>query len=273
MKFRWTVLVSILAHIGVFSLVYLKPSDKLKGSMTYYVDLVSMPGGGDGRPPGGGKRAALSKGKTEAQQAVAAAEGRVKDLSVAKNTPESGLSFPDEKKKPSDKRKQGQETPKKIEKMVTVVTKKDSGADKIKPSGDSGRPASDQDPFMRIGIGEGGEQGDGEGDGTGLGYGFGPGGSGGGYNYYYAALQNKIKNAWFNTAIASSEGSKIASIACRIHRNGQVSDVRVYQSSGDNNLDTSGLRAVKRAVPFPPMPASNPNQFIDVIFEFEGRKR
>lgn len=271
MKFSSTVVVSVLAHIGLFSLFYLKPADHLKKGMTYYVDLVSMPGGGDGRPPGGGRGTA---GTPKAQ--VAPAEGgQVRDLTVAKETTESELRFPDEKKKPGNRRKADKPKPKKAEKLVTVVTRKEPAV-QSRSEGDKTGTGDEKDQFLRIGVGGEGSgegSGTGEGSGDGRGWGFGPGGPGGGQNYYFAVLQNKIKNAWFNTAIAAGDGERIAYVACRIDRSGRVSDIRIYQGSGDEALDTSGLRAVRRAAPFPPFPASNPNRYIDVIFEFEGRKR
>lgn len=273
MKFRWTVILSIAAHIGLFSLVYLKPADGLKAGMTYYVDLVNMPGGGDGRPPGGGRPGASVKGSSEAGQKPPAAGGSVKDLTVGQKPVESSLRFPDEKKKSPTAQKPKKQSAKeqKKEKMVAVVARKDRSKDSPKPSAEGESAVRDGDPFLRIGIGEG--DGSGEGSGSGQGLGFGPGGPGGGYNYYYGALQSKLKNAWFNTAMAASEGGQIAYVACRIHRSGQASDIRIYQSSGNEALDRSGLRAVHRAQPFPPIPSGNPNQYIDVIFEFVGRKR
>lgn len=283
MKFSSTVVVSVLAHIGLFSLFYLKPAEPLKKGVTYYVDLVSMPGGGDGRAPGGGRPPGGARSPGTRKAEVPQAEKvRVRDLTVAKESTESELRFPDQKKKPAERRqavKPKAVKEKKAEKMVTVVTRKEPAAEKGEESGKS-ETGKKGESFLRIGVGgEGSGQGSGdgsgsgEGSGDGRGWGFGPGGPGGGGNYYFAVLQNKIKNAWFNTAIASGDGARVAYIACRIARGGGVSDVRVYQSSGDESLDASGLRAVRRAAPFPPFPASNPNRYIDVIFEFEGRKR
>ncbi len=275
MRFRWTVIVSLLAHVGLFSLVYLKPADRMKGAMTYYVDLVSMPGGGDGRPAGGG-RGPGAKAQPGGERSAPVQTAKVRDLTVAKGEEpaESQLRFPDGRKKTAA----GSKPPKEKEKMVTVVTRREKTPE---PTAVQDKKSSDsaQDSFLRIGVagegsgnGQGTGTGDGVGDGTGLGLGFGTGAPGG-YNYYYAALQNKIKNSWFNTAFVKADAGRIAYIACRIDRSGQVADVRVYQSSGDEALDNSGLRAVRRAAPFPPFPAGNPNRYIDVIFEFEGRKR
>lgn len=278
-RFRWAVVVSIVAHLGLFSILYLKPSDSHKKGMTYYVDLVNMPGGGDGRPAGGGRGRAAQKG-AQAQTGPAPA-AKVKDLTVAKSPEsDSALRFPDgkEPKKPVQPKPATVKKPVKAEKMVTVVTRRDEQKRPGSETADPGQDGGKDDPYLRIGIGgegngNGNGSGDGTGDGTGRGIGFGPGGPGGGYSYYYAAIQNKIKNAWYNTQAARGDSPRVAYIACRILRSGEITDVRVYQGSGDENLDNSGLRAVHRAAPFPPIPMGNPNQYIDVIFEFEGRKR
>jgi protein TonB len=275
-RFRWAVVFSVLAHLGLFSILYLKPAEGPRKGMTYYVDLVNMPGGGDGRPAGGGRGGPGAK----AVQPQAPAS-KVRDLTVAKETaePDSALRFPDGRdKKPSKPIiKPEKVKAKEPQKMVTVVTRRDDRKEDARAAEPS-RAAEEDDPFLRIGVGgegsgTGSGSGDGSGEGSGRGLGFGPGGPGGGFSYYYAAIQNKIKNAWYNTNLSGGDSAKVAHIACRILRSGEVSDVRIYQGSGDEALDTSGVRAVRRAAPFPPIPAGNPNQYIDVIFEFEGRKR
>jgi TonB family protein len=45
-------------------------------------------------------------------------------------------------------------------------------------------------------------------------------------------------------------------IRLRLERSRRVSDVRVEKSSGDKQFDASAVQAVRRASPFPPVPAS-----------------
>jgi colicin import membrane protein len=56
-------------------------------------------------------------------------------------------------------------------------------------------------------------------------------------------------------------------VAQSIARDGRLSDIQIEKSSGNLHLDNSGLRAIIKSNPFPPLPAD----FKGDIFEFGVR--
>ena len=64
------------------------------------------------------------------------------------------------------------------------------------------------------------------------------------------------------------EGKK-AVVYFRIQRGGEISDIKVETSSGEPNLDLSGLRAVQESAPFPPLPSGFDEEYLIVHFYFE----
>ncbi len=46
-----------------------------------------------------------------------------------------------------------------------------------------------------------------------------------------------------------------ASVHFQIGRNGEISDLRIVQSSGYSSFDLAGMRAVQSASPLPPLPS------------------
>ncbi len=52
MKFKATLVLSIVLHASLAALFVIQPAAKASGEMTYYVDLVNLGGGGGG---GGGR--------------------------------------------------------------------------------------------------------------------------------------------------------------------------------------------------------------------------
>ncbi|MYH01441.1 MAG: TonB family protein [Nitrospira sp. SB0675_bin_23] len=62
-----------------------------------------------------------------------------------------------------------------------------------------------------------------------------------------------------------------AILTFRVTRNGQVTDLDVFQPSGNKKFDEIAKRAVLAAVPLPPFPASMTKPFCQVIHEFKIR--
>ena len=81
------------------------------------------------------------------------------------------------------------------------------------------------------------------------------------YGYYVDQMLSMISSNWNRPAIG---GSVEVEIYFRIHRRGDVTDVRVNRSSGYNSFDLNGLRAVRLAAPFPPLPDSYPHGSLGV---------
>lgn len=90
------------------------------------------------------------------------------------------------------------------------------------------------------------------------------------FSYYLALLQSRIQANWeppFNSARQAI--SKKAVVYFKIHRNGQVTDLRLESKSGDYLFDQAALRAVTLANPLPPLPYDFPEPSLGVHFEFE----
>lgn len=258
-KFRFAVILSVILHISLFALAIYIPRIQGNSGTIYYVDLMSMPGGGGG---GGNKT------DTQAQLTD---PGSVRDLTVKKEPPKSKLSYPDrEKKKASPKKK------KKKEKAVTVVKRKKINnkfkKENSNPITTRRKSASDG---LRTGIasGSGGGTGGGTGSGSGPGFGDGTGSGNFPYAYYIQTLRNKISASWYSSLVSPGlKGKYTASVYFRILRNGNVSDLKLEQKSGNNSLDLSSLRAIRAASPFPPLPPDFAGRYLGVHFEFEWEK-
>lgn len=73
------------------------------------------------------------------------------------------------------------------------------------------------------------------------------------YSYYVDQMLAMISANWLRPSIG---GQVEAIVHFRIHRDGQISDMRIATSSGYNSFDLAGLRAVQLAAPFPKLPQS-----------------
>ncbi len=75
------------------------------------------------------------------------------------------------------------------------------------------------------------------------------------YGYYVDQMLSMIHSQWSRPALGADVQ---AAVFFRIRRDGQISDLRVVESSGFNVFDLAGLRAVQQAAPFPRLPVSYP---------------
>jgi protein TonB len=94
-----------------------------------------------------------------------------------------------------------------------------------------------------------------------------PTGTDSGGDWYLAGVQQKIWMLWNQQLKAGYTQS--VSVVFTIQPNGQVTDVRVTQSSGVSMLDMAAQRAVLNAGPFGPLPreyGQNPRT-IEAIFK------
>jgi protein TonB len=73
------------------------------------------------------------------------------------------------------------------------------------------------------------------------------------YSYYIDQMLALISANWLRPSLGAGVE---AVVHFRIHRDGQISDVRIIRSSGYNSFDLAGLRAVQLAAPFPRFPES-----------------
>ena len=254
MKFKATLVLSIVLHASLAALFIIQPPSKSSGEMTYYVDLVNL-GGGGGGGAGGGKGAGGGTQEPAAQAAlIEEKSGGVKNLTVEKKF-QSPLRFPDKesKKKVED------------EKMISVIRK-----EKTVPKSEAPFQGTGSDQWLKTGISSGGN-----GSGDGSGWGNGPGGPGGYFPhaYYIDLLRSRISSSWYSSLVAPGlKGKYVTGVYFIVRRDGGISDLRVERSSGIDSLDLSARRAIENAAPFAPLPNDFSSQYLVVHFEFEWEK-
>jgi protein TonB len=78
----------------------------------------------------------------------------------------------------------------------------------------------------------------------------------------------RITNKWETSGLAGLH-LPVAVITFDILRDGSVKNAKVAQSSGNNTLDLSSLRAVMDAGPFPPLPANYSGSQAEVELRFQ----
>lgn len=85
---------------------------------------------------------------------------------------------------------------------------------------------------------------------------------------YRQTLRNKVKSGWnwFNTSAALTTW-----VTFEISQDGVISNVEVSESSGNREYDESVLRALYKASPLPPPPASVYQHFRAVKMSFDPR--
>jgi len=257
MKFKSTLLLSVILHVSLAVLFMIPPARKSSGEMTYYVDLVNLGGGGGGGGGGrggggkagkGGPSALAEKQETAAQAAlIEEKSGGVKNLTVEKKF-QSPLRFPDKESK------------KTVEdnKMISVIRKEKTVAKSETPIQGTGI-----DQGLKTGISSGGG---GSGDGSG----------GGGYfphAYYIDLLRSRISSSWYSSLVAPGlKGKYVTCVYFIVRRDGEISGLRVERPSGVISLDLSARRAIENAAPFAPLPNDFSSQYLVVHFEFEWEK-
>jgi len=258
MKFKAAIAVSVAFHISLFAIALVSPGSGKSSGTTYYVDLISLPGGGG---KGGGNQKISSAQTSQIQSAPA----RMKDLTTQKQEDTSTLRYPDAK--PQKKKK---ETRKK-ESLISIQRKDKDNNQQKDPLVKVTRNQSGAAGTLTTGIsaGDGGGSGGGSGTGTGDGFGDGMGTGDFPYAYYIATLRNKISSSWYNALISPGVRGKFAAVVFfKILRGGSVEDIKLETESGLKSLDLSAVRAIENASPFPPLPSDYPYSYLGVHFEF-----
>jgi protein TonB len=170
-------------------------------------------------------------------------------LRIAKTKPEeepeltSKLTIPDinPKKKPKD---EPTATSTLNQAKRKVEGQFGTGTDTKKDSGKSGNLGHGKSGVGAVGIGDGGQGG--YGTGTGVEFPF---------PWYIEQVLTKLQISWVKPYLGNVESKEYgATVYFVIERNGQVSEVKVEQSSGIESLDRSAQSAVYGAAPFGPLP-------------------
>lgn len=86
------------------------------------------------------------------------------------------------------------------------------------------------------------------------------------FPHYIALIQFRIESNW--QAPFSGQGQRLATVYFKIMRSGEVTDVKLEQSSGNIVFDQAAQRAVYSANPLPPLPAGSGLETLGVHFDF-----
>ncbi len=92
------------------------------------------------------------------------------------------------------------------------------------------------------------------------------GGAGGGSALagYLTLVDWKIQSNW--TPLGA--GQRPVVVRFRVLRSGQVRDIELETSSGDGNLDTAALRAIRQSIPLPPFSNLLTEPYLDLRYRF-----
>lgn len=73
------------------------------------------------------------------------------------------------------------------------------------------------------------------------------------FAWYLDNIQNKITSCWTEPQMALAKQYS-AVVSFTINNTGEISNIKIKKSSGITEFDQSGLQAIERAKPFPPLP-------------------
>ncbi len=82
---------------------------------------------------------------------------------------------------------------------------------------------------------------------------------------YMTEMQRRIKQAWFPPKL--NEYMRTI-VVFKVHKNGEVTDLKLVTSSKNKIADDIALKAVDRASPFKPLPLGAPGD-VDIQFTFD----
>ena len=88
------------------------------------------------------------------------------------------------------------------------------------------------------------------------------------FGAYASLLMERVAEKWRTNGLEGVR-TPYAIISVDIFRNGSTRNPRLVQTSGNYQLDTSALRAVTEASPFPPLPAGYERDVVNVEFRFQ----
>jgi TonB family protein len=256
LHFKRAVYFSLSAHLAFFLFIILSPHlpRPSRTGLIHYIPLNMVVAGGGGGGGGGTGRPAAGKPAPPTKKET------LRDLTTPQKVqPESkpAMRYPVEKPAKEPKTK--------VEKKAAITKPEPSPQDKAGLSGTAG----------------GTEGGTGMGTGLRIGGGEGPGGPGYGagglanfpYTYYLDIITDRVSSNWFSSLVDPGvSGSFQTVIYFRIEKSGQVSDIKIEQSSGVTPLDLSAVRAIKASAPFPPLPREYEDAYLGIHLIFEHSK-
>ena len=255
--FKRAVVFSAVFHAVLFTVIAISPSmtKPVQKGMIHYVSLggFASQGGAGGSGGGGGLKAAVQP---------PAKKETLRDLAVAsKVKPEVKPSMTYPVDKPRKDKKGRDEKKAVISKPQPNATGVSDDKTAVPGTGQTGGGSG-----LRIGLGEGpGVGGSGYGDQIGL--------SGFPYQYYLQIISDRVSSSWFTSLVDPGvSGTFFTTVYFKILRNGQVTDLKVKESSGIQSLDMSAQRAIQISAPFPPLPSDYEGDYLGIHLIFEHSK-
>jgi TonB family protein len=262
--FKRAVVLSLTVHMIVLILAVLSPRLPKSRSkeMIHYVSVVSFPGGGGSGGVGGVQTVDTPLPKRET----------LRDLTTPqKIQKESNSSFRHPVEKPKKEEKPETEKKAAIQKKQSALQKAPEGHPAQKDAAEGSRTGSG----VRIGGGGPGTGGTGSGSGAAAGSAFSSqiGLSNFPYTYYLQIIIDKVSGNWFTSLVDPGiSGNFQTTVHFKIQKNGQVSDLKIEESSGIRSLDMSALRAVQTSAPFPSLPRAYEDEYLGIYLIFEHSK-
>ena len=225
--------------------------------MIHYVSLISLPGGGGGS---GGLSGEGGGGEEEIAETPIPKRETLRDLTtpqkLQQETP-SSLRHPVEEPKKEIK-------PKKEKKAV--IQKQPKGTREGKAGSERGEGVG-AGSGIRIGGGPG------SGQSTGSAYSSQIGLSNFPFTYYLQIIIDRVSSNWFTSLVDPGvSGNFQATVYFKIYKNGQITDLKIEESSRIESLDLSALRAVQTSSPFPPLPKDYDDEYLAIYLIFEHSK-
>ncbi len=93
------------------------------------------------------------------------------------------------------------------------------------------------------------------------------------FGWYEKLLRERVGQKWRTDDVDSRlRSAPPAIVTFTIARDGNVSGVRIFQSSGNYALDNSALRAIHEASPMPPLPGGFEKPSAQIEFQFELKR-
>jgi TonB family protein len=259
-NFKRAVYLSLSVHAAFLVFILVSPHlpKPARKGLIHYIPLnmvVAGGGGGGGGRGGGGGTPAAGKPAPPVKKET------LRDLTTAKKAaqPEAKPTMRYPVEKPAKEPKS------KVEKKAAITKPEASAQAKTEPGETTEGTGSGS------GMGTGLRIGGGEGPG---GPGYGPGGLANfPFTYYLNIITDRVSSNWFSSLVDPGvSGSFQTIVYFRIEKNGQVTDVKVEQSSGLTPLDLSAVRAVKASAPFPPLPREYEDDYLGIHLIFEHAK-
>ncbi len=87
---------------------------------------------------------------------------------------------------------------------------------------------------------------------------------------YYSVVWSMIKEKWALPEGILSDDNLETIIEAKILRNGSVAHLSFEKRSGNRYFDESAIKAIKKAVPFPPLPEWLDERYIDLGIRFHS---